>query len=139
MGMTDRAVVEQRITTLTGLLETPGGPLGPAAGKIGEELLDSWRAERRLLQRILKETVGEDVSATISLWYERTAAFAERSDSDRPAWRDREGNLWVADDVLRSLDDMRQRIAIWLADEGRSQPDPEGQEPTNDAPGEAES
>lgn len=113
--MRAREVVEQRIVTLSGLLETPGGPLGPAAGALGRDLAASWEAERRLLKRILHESAGGDVQATIAQWRERTAAFLERASGPAPSWSDREGHVWDAREVLRILDDVLQRIDIWLA------------------------
>lgn len=115
--MNEREIVEQRIVTLSGLLETPGGPLGPAAGSLGRDLAASWDAERRLLERILRETKGGDVMATIAQWQERTAAFVERATDPTPSWSDRDGNTWDAREVVRILSDIQQRIDIWLAAE----------------------
>ncbi len=138
-AMNAREVVEQRIVTLKGLLDTPGGPLGPAAGSLGRDLAASWEAERRLLQRILHESRAGDVHATIAQWRERTAGFLERASEPAPSWSDRDGNTWDAREVIRILDDVRQRIDIWLAGERAPGPaaDPPNPSARRDAAGAA--
>ena len=129
--MNEREIVDQRIVTLSGLLDTPGGPLGPSAGSLGRDLAASWDAERRLLQRILRETPANDVRATIAQWHERTAAFVERSTDPTPSWKDRDGNTWDAREVLRILEDIRQRIEIWLFGEKSDDPNADKPEASN--------
>ena len=119
--MDARDVVAQRITTLDGLLAAPGGPFGGRGGAVAEQLTAAWRAERRLLARILDESRGGDVRATIDLWNERTRAFLERSAADDAHWRDREGHEWHAEDVLRLLGDLERRIDAWLRDPARAE------------------
>lgn len=111
--MQQRDVVTQRIRTLGGLLAGPDGPFGAAGGAVGQRLLDGWAAERRLLQRLLDETKGDDVLATIAMWRDRTAAFLAKAGPDDGEWRDRDGHRWVAADVLRMLDDLAGRIDTW--------------------------
>lgn len=112
--MNQRNVLEHRLATLDGLLDAPGGPLGPNAGELGQRLHAGWRTERRLLQRLLGDAQGDDVHATIRAWRQRTAAFAAKSDDDRPAWVDREGVTWDAKQVLELLDDTQERIDRWV-------------------------
>jgi hypothetical protein len=115
--VTARDVIAQRITTLDGLLGAPDGPFSGRGGELADRLAEGWRAERRLLARILDEAGSGDITATIRLWQERTAAFLERSAEGTAAWRDRDGHLWQAADVLRILDDLTRRVATWLADD----------------------
>lgn len=117
--MTEREIIEQRIRTLDGLLQAPGGPLGAAGGQLADRLSEGWRAEQRLLNRILDESKGKSLRATISLWQERTSAFAESSDDERPSWRDREGNVWDAIEVLRILEDLDRRLEAWMQEQDR--------------------
>ena len=113
--MNQRTVLEQRITTLCGLLDAPGGPLGPKARSLGAHLQLGWGAERRLLQRLLAETSGEDVVATITRWRDRTRSFFSRSGGESPRWTDHQGHVWDANTVLALLDDAEDRIKRWLA------------------------
>jgi len=115
--VTARDVIAQRITTLDGLLGAPEGPFGGRGGELADRLADGWRAERRLLARILDEAGSGDVTATIRLWQERTGAFLERSAEGAASWRDRDGHVWHAADVLRILDDLTRRVATWLSDD----------------------
>ncbi len=105
--------------TLTSLLDASDNVLGPAGTSLSERLRGSWSAERRLLQRLLDETVGDDVRPTIALWQERTSAFLERSDEPQPGWTDRRsGDRWDAAEVLDLLADTLERLDSWLlADE----------------------
>lgn len=112
--MNERTVLEQRITTLSGLLDTPGGPLGPNAGDLGDQLRGGWETERRLLERVLADTQGNDVSGTIGAWRDRTQAFVARSGPGTPSWTDREGRTWRADEVLALLDETQDRIDRWV-------------------------
>lgn len=112
--MDERKVLEQRVTTLDGLIDA-GGLLGPAGTNLGAQLQASWEAERRLLRRILAETVGDDVRATLTLWEARTSAFAAQSDDPNPSWQDRDGNRWEASQVLLLLADTEERLDAWLA------------------------
>jgi hypothetical protein len=109
-----RGVLTQRITTLTGLLETPGGPLGPNAGPLGDRLRRDWEVERRLLERLLTETDGDDVSTTIGRWRTRTETFIARSAGGTATWTDRQGCVWEAPAVLLLLADTQDRIDRWL-------------------------
>lgn len=111
--MQQRDVVAQRILTLSGLLAGPDGPFGASGGAIGRRLVEGWAAERRLLQRLLDETKGDDVLATVAIWHDRTAAFLAKAGAEEGAWRDRDGHVWVAADVLRMLDDLVNRIGAW--------------------------
>lgn len=110
--MDERKILEQRVATLNGLLETTGGSLGPAGGALGTTLRGKWEAERRLLRRVLAETPGQDVRATLDLWGERTAAFMEKS-GDSASWHDREGIEWHAAAVLDILVDIEERLNSW--------------------------
>jgi hypothetical protein len=115
--MNERAILIQRVTTLSGLLDTPGGPLGPKAGGLSQQLQAGWEAERRLIQRIIEETPADapdaEIEATLDIWRDRTAAFIKSSDSDRPTWTDRQGTVWDAQSVLAILEDIRERIEAW--------------------------
>jgi hypothetical protein len=112
-----REVVRQRILTLDGLLADPNGPFGQSGGDLAAKLAAGWRSERRLLRRILDETKADDVRATLQVWHERTAAFAEKAEDDDPNWRDRDGHVWHAREVLRLLDDFRRRLEAWIQEE----------------------
>lgn len=111
--MQQRDVVAQRILTLSGMLAGPDGPFGATGGAVGRRLVEGWAAERRLLQRLLDETKGDDVLATVAIWHDRTSAFLAKAGADEGAWRDRDGHVWVAADVLRMLDDLVNRIGAW--------------------------
>ncbi len=116
--MDQREVVRQRILTLDGLLADPNGPFGTSGGALAKRLADGWNTERRLLGRILAETKGDDVRATLGRWQERTAAFAEKSEADEPSWNDKEGTVWRAEEVLRLLDDFARRLDAWIQSAG---------------------
>jgi len=109
-------ILSQRIMTLTGLTAGPNGPFGAAGGEVAQRLVDGWAAERRLLQRLLDETKGDDVLATVAMWHDRTTAFLAKAGEGEGSWRDRDGHLWVGSDVLRVLEDVRQRIDAWQAE-----------------------
>lgn len=115
--MNERAILNQRVITLSGLLGTPGGPLGPKAGGLSQQLQAGWEAERRLIQRIIDETPADapdsEIEATLDMWRDRTAAFIKSADSDRPTWTDRQGTVWDAQAVLAILEDIRERIEAW--------------------------
>jgi hypothetical protein len=112
--MNERTVLEQRITTLDDLVAA-GGVLGPAGASLGQRLRSGWEVERRLLGRIVAETPGDDVRATLALWQARTEAFVAKSDAEAPGWTDKEGNHWDAREVLALLDDTVERLDAWLA------------------------
>jgi hypothetical protein len=112
--MNERTVLDQRVTTLDGLIDA-GGLLGPAGANLGAQLRSSWEAERRLLRRILAETAGNDVRATLELWQARTTAFLARAEEPNPGWLDRDGNRWDAEQVLGLLADTLERLDAWLA------------------------
>jgi len=116
-----RDVVNQRVTTLDGLLADPTGPFRGSGGPLADRLAEGWRAERRLLRRILDESRGGDVRATLGLWTERTSAFLDRSAEGDASWQDRDGHVWDAADVLRILEDLARRIDTWLAEDGRAE------------------
>lgn len=120
--MNQKDIVQQRIRTLSGLIDAPNGPFGASGGEVAARLVDSWAAERRLLQRLSDETKGDDVLATIQLWQDRTTAFLAKAGPDEGAWRDRDGNRWVATDVLRILGDLRARIETWRAEAAPAAP-----------------
>jgi len=109
-----REVLDQRRSTLAGLLATPQGPLGPNAGQLGERLRGAWESELRLVERLLAETPGDDVLATIAAWRSRTEAFVERSAPSRTSWTDRSGVVWNGPDVLVMLADLDDRVRRWL-------------------------
>ncbi len=117
--MNERAILDQRIITLNGLLGTPGGPLGPKADSLGRQLQDRWEAERRLIARILEETPTDapdaEIEATLNMWYDRTAAFIKSAGNDHPTWTDRQSTVWDAKQVLLIVDDLRERIEAWQA------------------------
>lgn len=112
--MNERTVLEQRVTTLDGLIDA-GGLLGPAGAALGQQLRSSWEEERRLLRRILAETGGDDVRATLALWTARTEAFVAQSGDPNPGWQDRDGHRWDAQQVLSLLADTVERLDAWLA------------------------
>ena len=112
--MNERDVLEQRLATLLGLLSAPAGPLGPNAGALGEQLRAAWETEARLIERLLAETPGADVLATVRAWRSRTLAFAERSPVEAPTWTDKQGRVWNAPDVLMTLDDLTDRVERWM-------------------------
>jgi hypothetical protein len=116
--LNERTVLEHRIATLDGLLDAPGGPLGPNAGDLGEQLRSDWETERMLLRRLLEETPGGDVGKTIATWRSRTVSFVARSsdDSHSPAWTDRSGVTWDARHVLSLLDETQGRIDRWMGE-----------------------
>lgn len=114
--MDERNILEQRIVTLSGLLDGPNGPngpLGPAAGALGERLRQSWEAERRLLARILADAQDGDVHTTLDIWTERTSAFLRQQGDAPPTWMDRQGNQWHAEQVLTLLEDIQERLDSW--------------------------
>jgi len=113
--MNERTVMEQRLATLAGLLAVPGGPLGPNAGPIAAQLRGGWECERRLIERILVETAGDDVRGTVAAWRNRTAAFVARSGDVPPRWTDREGHRWDGPTVLTLLDEIQERLDRWQA------------------------
>jgi hypothetical protein len=110
----EKTVLDHRLTTLNGLLDAPGGPLGSNAGDLGARLRADWLAEQRLLSRLLAETSGDDVRATIQSWRRRTEAFVARSSDPSPHWTDKEGITWNARQVLTLLDDAQERIDRWM-------------------------
>jgi hypothetical protein len=114
--LNERTVLEHRVATLDGLLDAPGGPLGPNAGDLGEQLRSDWETERRLLNRLLSDTPGDDVGETIATWRSRTVSFVARSDEDSPEWTDRSGVTWDARHVLSLLDETQGRLDRWLGD-----------------------
>ncbi len=116
--MNERAILEQRVVTLTGLLETPGGPLGSTGGDIAAELTSRWATERRLLERVLSEATGNQIKPTVDAWRKRTEEFIARSGSDSPSWSDREGNTWHALQVLELLCDAQERLDSWQSEPG---------------------
>ena len=109
-----RQVLDQRRTTLTGLLAAPHGPLGPNAGPLGERLRAGWQLELRLVERLLAETPDDDVLATIAAWHRRTEAFLTRSAPDSASWTDRSGMVWHGPTVLDLLADLDERVRRWL-------------------------
>jgi hypothetical protein len=113
--MNERHVLEQRLITLNSLLDGSGHLLGPSGAAMGERLRSAWQAERQLLQRLLAETAGDNVRATIGLWRDRTAAFVQRSAAADAAWTDRSGQRWEATQVLALLDDTSERLDSWAA------------------------
>jgi hypothetical protein len=117
-----RQVLDQRRSTLAGLLATPHGPLGPNAGQLGERLRGTWELELRLVERLLAETPGDDVLATIAAWRSRTEAFVARSAPSRTAWTDRSGVVWNGPDVLAVLADLDDRVRRWLGEEHEQTP-----------------
>ncbi len=114
--MRQKNILSQRIMTLTGLTAGPNGPFGAAGGDVAQRLVDGWAAERRLLQRLLDETKGDDVLATVAMWHDRTTAFLAKAGEGEGSWRDRDGHVWVGSDVLRVLEDVRQRIDTWQSE-----------------------
>jgi hypothetical protein len=116
--VTERAVLEQRLATLNGLLEGPGQLLGTAGADLASRLREGWQAERRLLERLLAEAPGAEMRPTVGLWRARTAGFVERTSEPQPGWTDRQGQWWDARQVLALLDDVEDRLDAWLqADE----------------------
>ena len=109
----ERAVLVQRVSTLKSLLEGDV-IIGAAGAALGQRLRGSWVAEQRLLQRILAETLGDDVRATLGLWQARTEAFVARSGVEAPGWTDGEGVRWEAVTVLAILADTVERLDTWL-------------------------
>lgn len=119
--MDERAILEQRIVTLSGLLDKPGGPLGASSGEIGQQLADRWLAERQLLERVLSEATGSQVSPTVDAWRKRTEVFVARSNDEAPGWTDRDGKRWNALLVLELLADIQDRLRKWkLAADGQA-------------------
>lgn len=114
--MRQKNILSQRIMTLTGLTAGPNGPFGAAGGDVAQRLVNGWAAERRLLQRLLDETKGDDVLATVAMWHDRTTAFLAKAGEGEGSWRDRDGHVWVGSDVLRVLEDVRQRIDTWQSE-----------------------
>ncbi|MCE7938465.1 hypothetical protein DCC79_05170 [bacterium] len=117
--MNERSILEQRVVTLNGLLDIPEGPLGSKAGTLGRQFRERWRAERRLIQRILEEAPQDaadaDMTATLALWRDRTTAFIRGTNDEQPSWTDRHGTVWDAHLVLALLDDVQERIEAWKA------------------------
>jgi hypothetical protein len=118
----ERQVIEQRIATLDALLDTPGGPLGPAAGDLGDRLRQGWQDERRLLRRILVDASSGHVTSTVAVWRARTEAFMRQANGASPGWRDKDGHYWDAGEVLRLLDDIEERLRGWLGTGGTDGP-----------------
>jgi len=112
----EREILSQRIVTLSGLLDTPGGALGPAAGELGARLRAGWETERRLLERIVAEAKDGDVRTVVDVWHARTTAFLGGAGGDAAGWTDGEGRRWLAAEVLALLDDVRERLATWAVD-----------------------
>lgn len=119
--MDEKTVLDHRLATLNGLLDAPGGPLGSNAGELGARLRADWLAEQRLLSRLLAETSGDDVRATIESWRRRTEAFVARSNDPSPHWTDKEGITWDAHQVLALLEGAQERIDRWLGVSGHSE------------------
>lgn len=116
--MNERSILEQRVVTLSGLLETPGGPLGGSGGDIAAELTNRWSTEKRLLERVLSEATGNQIRPTVDAWRKRTEDFVARSGDDWPSWSDREGNTWEARLVLELLCDAQERLDAWQSGPG---------------------
>lgn len=118
MQLSAREVLEQRSSTLASLLEAPGGPFGASSGALGARLAERWRAELRLIARILDETPqGGAVLGTLDIWHARTTTFMAGSDRAEPEWTDRQGILWRSGEVIEILDDLRDRLASWRVPE----------------------
>lgn len=112
--MTERDVLQQRVSTLQSLLESPGGPFGSKAAPLASKLAGRWRAELMLIARILEDCPeGQDLQRTLDLWQARTSAFMSTSDADRPGWSDRQGRAWDAIEVLEILADIHDRLRAW--------------------------
>ena len=124
--MDERQILGQRLATLDALLEGSGGLSGSGASALGERLRSGWAAERRLIQRLLDESAGGDLRATMALWQERTAGFLARASDPEPAWTDGAGQRWEARAVLGLLADIAERLDSWqLADEPLEDDGPE--------------
>ncbi len=112
MDLDARNLIEQRATTLRSLLDAPGGPFGTQSGDLGKRLAERWRLELRLIDRVLEETPDhKPVGPTLELWQQRTEAFVESSESEAPAWTDRQGQRWQALAVLEVLSDLEERLS----------------------------
>jgi hypothetical protein len=115
--MTEHEVLQQRMTTLQSLLESPGGPFGAKGAPgapLAQQLAERWRTELKLIARILDDCPsGQDLQQTLDLWCDRTAAFLATSKSDRPGWTDRQGQAWDAGEVLELIEDLKDRLKAW--------------------------
>lgn len=107
-----REALASRAQTL-GTLTAAGAIRGGGAELTGN-LHAGWLAERRLIERILAETAGEQsVFATLDHWEDRTRAFQQRSGAADAAWSDKQGERWRADQVLSLILDLRDRLSAW--------------------------
>lgn len=107
-----REALASRAQTL-GTLTAAGAIRGGGAELTGN-LHAGWLAERRLIERILAETAGEQsVFATLDHWENRTRAFQQRSGAADAAWSDKQGERWRADQVLSLILDLRDRLSAW--------------------------
>jgi hypothetical protein len=110
----EREILEHRLTTLSGLLGS--APLsGPADHPLNERLTGRWRAEQRLLERLLSDAPGAQVRATVDLWSARTEKFLASSADGPASWTDAQGNRWDARVVHELLGETRERLDRWSA------------------------
>lgn len=86
---------------------------GAAPGAaLQSRLVQAWDTERRLIQRLLVETLDGNIRQTLDAWEGRTQSFLQKS-SERRAWTDRQGQSWNADLVLQIIADLHERLDSW--------------------------
>ncbi|HQZ72595.1 MAG TPA: hypothetical protein PK826_14840 [Anaerolineae bacterium] len=99
----------QTLGTLTAVGAIRGG--GP---ELTGSLHAGWLAERRLIERILADTLTEQsVFATLDHWEDRTRAFQQKAGMPDAGWTDKQGEPWRADQVLGLILDLRDRLSAW--------------------------
>ncbi len=112
-------LLQQRLKLLTQL---SGGSqsqtrTGAAAGAaLQSRLVQTWDTERRLIQRLLAETVHGNIRPTLDAWEQRTLSFLHKS-PDRRSWTDRYGQSWDGDLVLQVIADLRERLDTWESED----------------------
>jgi hypothetical protein len=111
--MNEREILQHRMATLDSLLAVPAPLIGSAGGSLNAQLAERWRAERRLLDRLLLESPDGGVAATVDLWQTRTERFIASSSDSIPGWTDSQGNAWNAQLVRELLDEVRDRLERW--------------------------
>jgi len=104
---------------------TAAGAIRGGAAELTGSLQAGWLAERRLIDRILADTPGDQsVFTTLDRWEERTRAFSQKAGRTDAAWTDKQGEAWRADQVLGLIADLRDRLSAWVEKPQAENPTP---------------